>query len=86
MLTGVGLIASISLTNFSALSLFPGFQASWALIRQSSFSLMMVCYLWGFWKHEEAVPNPTAPQASQMAAVEEHWQRAEARVRSLGQP
>jgi len=83
MILGLGIYSSISLTNFSAFSLTRELQTTWGLIRQSSFSLMTLCFLWGFGSGEKIAALPTTAEA-QLPAWKEQWARAESEVGRVG--
>lgn len=55
---GMGLYASISLLNFTALAVRPEVFAVVGLIRQLGFILLMLLWLWALWGHR---PQPASP-------------------------
>ncbi len=82
MSIGLGIVASISLANFSALGLSREFVYWWGLIRQSSFSMVMAIWLWGFWgsPRSSELPAP-GPHGDMLAQWKTLWSRLRAQSR-----
>lgn len=69
---GLGLFVTVSLVNSSAIVLIPSFERVWAPISQSSFSMIMAIWLWGFWNPPQDRRPPVANLPDEALSA---WQR-----------
>lgn len=85
MAIGMGIVTSLTLVNFAALGLSPEFLSAWGFIRQSGFSLVMLIWLWAFWRP----PTPQEPDPAVSSTVlltwQDNWERLRAAVRRIFQ-